>query len=98
MAKIKSLKEFLDWVAHGKLLVELAFAFAGLKAIKAILVTFTKIPVVWMSTIEWLSVSLAILAAWEAAQQRHIGAAAPGEPNVESSCGASSNVRLGGLF
>jgi len=50
MAKIKSLKEFLDWVAHGKLLVELAFAFA------------------------------------------------PGEPNVESSCGASSNVRLGGLF
>ena len=54
MPKFRTIRAFLDWVAYGKLLVDLAITLAGVKAIKAVLATFTKIPQIWVSPIEWL--------------------------------------------
>jgi hypothetical protein len=53
MTKLERLKGFLDWVAHGKLIIELGFAIAGAKATKAFLASFTDIPEIWRSPIEW---------------------------------------------
>jgi hypothetical protein len=54
MLKFRNVREFLDWVAYGKLLIDLALTLAGVTAIKALLATFTKIPQIWMAPIEWL--------------------------------------------
>ena len=58
MTKLEKVKNFLDWVSHGKLIVELGFAIAGAKATKAVLASFTKIPEIWRSPIEWFSGAL----------------------------------------
>lgn len=58
MAKLDRFKEFLDWVERAKLLFDVALAIAGAKGIKAVLVTFTKIPPVWDGLIEWIGAAL----------------------------------------
>ena len=62
MPKFKTLKEFLDWVAHGKLLVDIVLAIAGMKGIKALIATFTHIPPAWASFIEWGGAAVILLA------------------------------------
>jgi hypothetical protein len=58
MSRIKQIKESLDWISHGKLIVELILAFAGKNAVKAWLMSFTNIREVWKSPIEWASAGL----------------------------------------
>jgi hypothetical protein len=60
MAIWKKIKEALDWVAHGKLLVDLAVAIGGAKLSKAAVVQVHRIPDVWLSPIEWLSGALVL--------------------------------------
>lgn len=58
MPKLSAIKEFFDWVAYGKLIVDIAIAFFGVSTVRAALVTFTKIPEVWLIPVEWLSGAL----------------------------------------
>jgi hypothetical protein len=53
MAKFEKVRDFLDWVAYGKLIFDLVVAVIGAKISKALLVSFTKIPEIWRSPIEW---------------------------------------------
>jgi len=53
MMKLEKVKGFLDWVAHGKLIFDLVVSGAGAKLSKALLVSFTRIPELWRTPIEW---------------------------------------------
>lgn len=52
MPKLKEIKEALDWVAHGKLMIEIVFAVAGAKMLKTLLPQF-HVPAMWVEPIEW---------------------------------------------
>jgi hypothetical protein len=58
MTNFRKIKESLDWVSHGKLVVELLFMVAGMKAVKGLLMSFTKLPEIWISPIEWASAAI----------------------------------------
>jgi hypothetical protein len=62
MPKFKNLKAFMDWVSHGKVIVDIAFAVGITKGLKALLAMFTKIPPVWLDPMEWLTVALLLWA------------------------------------
>jgi hypothetical protein len=58
MAIWKRIRESLDWLAHGKLLFEIAVAIGGAKLLKAIVMQLHRVPHTWLSPIEWLSGAL----------------------------------------
>jgi len=61
MPKFKTIKEFLDWVAHGKLLVDIVLAVAGMKGIKVLIASFTHISPELASFLEWGGAALILL-------------------------------------
>jgi hypothetical protein len=58
MSEFKKLKEALDWLAHGKLILDIVLAVGGARVTKALLTTVFKVPLVWVSSAEWLVGSL----------------------------------------
>lgn len=49
-----------EWIEHGKTLVEIALAAGGGTAVKAVLLQYTHIPILWVTPI-WLTVSAVLL-------------------------------------
>jgi len=58
MANLKTWKERLDWLGYGKLLVDIAIAIGGFKAVKNTLGLIHHVPMVWISPIAWLVAAL----------------------------------------
>jgi len=57
----KKLKGALDWVAYGKLLVELGLAFTGSKFGKILLSRIDRLSPEWVSPLSWL---IGVLILW----------------------------------
>lgn len=58
MPKLSNIKEFLDWLSHGNLLVQIAIAVGAGKILKGAVLKFTHIPAIWIPAIEWLGAAL----------------------------------------